>query len=243
MKGGVRLAAAVAAGLAGIWIAFSLGNWQNQRAEGKLAVEARWQAAEQAAPRELSAGNLSQVRAELPQAVRLRGQYLHEKSVWLDNRPLDGRAGLILLTPLVLADSALERASVVLVMRGWAPRDMQERTRLLKVAEPRGEVVIEGLALEHPPRVYELSQVAEPPALPALWQNLDFDEYAKASGLAVEPWVVQQTGGPDDGLLRAWPRPASGVERHRGYAVQWYALAGLFAVLTLVLGGRALWRR
>jgi cytochrome oxidase assembly protein ShyY1 len=132
---------------------------------------------------------------------------------------------------------------VVLVMRGWAPRDMQERTRLPKVAEPRGEVVIEGLALEHPPRVYELSQVAEPPALPALWQNLDFAEYTKASGLTVESWVVQQSGGPDDGLLRTWPRPASGVERHRGYAVQWYALAGLFAVLTLVLGGRALWRR
>jgi cytochrome oxidase assembly protein ShyY1 len=179
----------------------------------------------------------------LPQRVRLAGRFVHDKSVWLDNRPQDGRAGLILLTPLVLADSAPGRATVVLVMRGWAPRDMQERTRQPKVAEPRGEVVIEGLALEHPPRVYELSSVAEPVPLPALWQNLDFGEYARASGLQVQPWVVQQEGGPDDGLVRNWPRPASGVERHRGYALQWYALAGLIALLTVVLGGRALWRR
>ncbi len=238
-----RVLVALSAGVAGVWIAISLGNWQTHRAEGKLAVEARWRSAEAASPRTIVPANLSLVPAELPQRVRLTGQFVHDKSVWLDNRPLDGRAGLILLTPLVLADSAPARASVVLVMRGWAPRDMQERTRLPKVAEPRGEVVIEGLALEHPPRVYELSKVAEPVPLPALWQNLDFGEYAKASGLPVVPWVVQQQGGPDDGLVRDWPRPASGVERHRGYALQWYALAGLIALLTLVLGGRALLRR
>jgi cytochrome oxidase assembly protein ShyY1 len=237
-----RLVVALAAGVAGVWIAISLGNWQTQRAEGKLAIEARWRGAEAAAPREVTAAT-SLVPADLPQRVRLAGRFVHDKSVWLDNRPQDGRAGLILLTPLVLADSAPGRATVVLVMRGWAPRDMQERTRQPKVAEPRGEVVIEGLALEHPPRVYELSSVAEPVPLPALWQNLDFGEYAKASGLQVQPLVVQQEGGPDDGLVRNWPRPASGVERHRGYALQWYALAGLIALLTVVLGGRALWRR
>jgi cytochrome oxidase assembly protein ShyY1 len=234
---------ALAAGLAGIFVAYSLGNWQTQRAEGKLAVEARWRAAETAAPREVSPANASNVRAELPQRVRLRGQFVHDKSVWLDNRPLDGRAGRILLTPLVLDDSASGRATVVLVMRGWAPRDMQERTRLPKVAQARDPIVIEGLALAHPPRVYELSDAAESATLPALWQNLDYAEYAKASGLSVEPWVVQQQGGEDDGLVRAWTRPASGVEKHRGYALQWYSLAGLIAVLTLVLGARALWRK
>ncbi|MFN9106393.1 MAG: SURF1 family protein [Betaproteobacteria bacterium] len=234
---------ALAVGVAGTWVAYSLGSWQTKRAEGKLAVEARWRAAESAAPRDVSPANTSSVRGELPQRVRLRGQFAHEKSVWLDNRPLDGRAGMILLAPLVLDDSASGRATVVLVMRGWAPRDMQERARLPKVAQPRDPIVVEGLALPHPPRVYELSDVAEPATLPALWQNLDYAEYAKASGLHVEPWVVQQQGGADDGLVRAWTRPASGVEKHRGYALQWYSLAGLIAVLTLVLGARALRRK
>jgi surfeit locus 1 family protein len=52
---------------------------------------------------------------------------------------------------------------------------------------------------------------------------------------------VQQTSDMQDGLARRWSRPASGVDTHRGYAFQWYALSALIALLTLYFGGRA-WR-
>jgi surfeit locus 1 family protein len=39
-----------------------------------------------------------------------------------------------------------------------------------------------------------------------------------------------------------WPRPDAGVERHRGYAFQWYSLAALIAGLTVYFGGKALRR-
>ena len=44
----------------------------------------------------------------------------------------------------------------------------------------------------------------------------------------------------DDGLVRDWPDPGSGVEKHLGYAFQWYALAVLAAGLwaRFVLFGR-----
>lgn len=238
-----RWMVAVAAGVAGVVVAVSLGNWQTRRAEGKLEIEAQWRAAEAAGPRSVGATSAASVPSKLPQRIRLQGQFLHDKSVWLDNRPLDGKAGLLLLTPLALADSAPERATVVLVMRGWAPRDPHDRSRLPAVSQMAGPVMVEGLAVAHPPRVYALGDAPEPGQLPALWQNLDFDQYAKASGLAVLPFVVQQEGRVEDGLVRDWPRPASGVDKHRGYAVQWYALAALIAVLTLVLGGRAMLRR
>jgi cytochrome oxidase assembly protein ShyY1 len=43
-------------------------------------------------------------------------------------------------------------------------------------------------------------------------------------------------GNAGDGLVRDWPAPSLGIERHRGYAVQWYALA-LMAVIFFVVTG------
>jgi surfeit locus 1 family protein len=43
---------------------------------------------------------------------------------------------------------------------------------------------------------------------------------------------LQQTSAAADGRVREWPAPAAGIDRHRGYALQWYSLAGLAAGLT-----------
>ena len=52
---------------------------------------------------------------------------------------------------------------------------------------------------------------------------------------------VLQTSSPSttgDGLRREWPLPTLGVDRHYGYAAQWFALAalmtGLYVWLQLV---------
>jgi cytochrome oxidase assembly protein ShyY1 len=78
--------------------------------------------------------------------------------------------------------------------------------------------------------------------LPGIWPNLEFEDYERIAGVRVARLVVQQTSDAVDGLRRAWPPPASGVEKHRGYALQWYGLAALGAGLTLFFGGRALRR-
>jgi cytochrome oxidase assembly protein ShyY1 len=38
--------------------------------------------------------------------------------------------------------------------------------------------------------------------------------------------------------VRAWERPDAGVNTHRAYALQWYALALLTAIVYVVLGYR-----
>jgi surfeit locus 1 family protein len=40
---------------------------------------------------------------------------------------------------------------------------------------------------------------------------------------------VQEDGPkpPQDGLLRQWPEPAADVQKHYGYAFQWFALCAL----------------
>jgi cytochrome oxidase assembly protein ShyY1 len=50
--------------------------------------------------------------------------------------------------------------------------------------------------------------------------------------------VLEQHGSLDDGLVRDWPAPEAGAEKHDAYALQWYSLAVLSVVLLLVLNLR-----
>lgn len=234
-----RTLVALAAATAAIALTVSLGNWQLRRADEKLALQAAWDRAERAAPVALAAADIAGVAERLPLRVQLRGRFLFDHEVWLDNRQMDGQAGLMLVTPLRLADGA-----VVLVNRGFARRDPRDRARLPEVVRPQGEVTVEGLAVAHTSRVLQLGENAPAGSSgPAVWQNLDYDAFQRASGLAVAHWVVQQTGEAGDGLLRNWPRLGAGVDKHHGYALQWFSLAALVAALTAFFGLRALRRR
>jgi cytochrome oxidase assembly protein ShyY1 len=127
----------------------------------------------------------------------------------------------------------------VLVNRGWVARDSRDPARVPKVELPPGPATIDGLAVARVPRLLELGQK---PVLqvPGIWPNLEPGEYGRVSGLAVAEFVVQQTSAMPDNLRRAWPRPSAGIEKHRGYALQWYGLAVLSAGLTIFFGVRAL---
>jgi surfeit locus 1 family protein len=234
MKRAGAIAALVAAGV-GIAATVSLGNWQLRRAEQKLELQARRDAAERAAAVEVTARDLAGLAERAPLRVKLRGRFLHGKTVWLDNRIMDGRAGFFVVTPLEIEGAD----AVVLVVRGFVARDPVDRQRLPAVGMPEGEVVVEGLVLAEAPRLLDLGGGPPPGPLPAIWQNLDYDAFEQASGYRVARLVVQQTSDSDDGLARRWPQPSSGVEKHRGYAFQWYALAALLAVLAAVALFRA----
>lgn len=231
----VRTVGLLSVALAACVLALSLGNWQTRRATQKLAIEAQWHAAEQAAPRSLSAAQVPSV-AMLPMRVTLRGQFDYARTVWLDNRQFEGRPGYWVVTPMQLDDGL-----AVLVNRGWIARDATDRARLPAIGEPAGEQRIDGLAVTHAPRLLDLGDAPASGPLPAVWQNLDYDRYESVSGLAVARLVVQQTSDIQDGLTRRWARPATGVDKHRGYAFQWYALAVLIVLLTAYFSARS-WR-
>ena len=63
--------------------------------------------------------------AQHHRAVRLRGRWSAAHTLYLENRPMNGRPGFVVLTPLVLDDG-----TAVAVQRGWLPRDPADRTRV-----------------------------------------------------------------------------------------------------------------
>lgn len=222
---GLRFWGATLAAAVGIAATLALGAWQWDRARQRLAlqaaIEARGRTPPVPAAELLSAG--ADVAPLLHRPVVLRGRWLAGRTVWLDNRQMGGRPGFYVVTPLALAAGD----AVVLVQRGWAPRDFQQRDRLPPVETPAGEVEVRGRLAPPPAQLYAFSREERG----AIRQNLDLAGFRTETGLPLLPMSVQQTGAASEGLQRDWPVAASGAAKNYGYAIQWWALAGLITTL------------
>jgi len=214
--------------LAGIGVTAALGRWQLGRAAQKQAIVQAREA--QAAKPELDGRTLAQAGqnaterdALLYRRLALKGQWLSGHTVHLDNRQMHGRPGFYVLTPLQLQDAQ----AVVLVQRGWVPRNFLERTALPRIDTPDGTVTVHGRLLPWPSKVYDFGEVETGP----IRQNLVFEDYRLQTRLPLLHLSIQQTDADSEGLQRAWPEIASGVEKHHGYAFQWFGLSGLIALL------------
>jgi surfeit locus 1 family protein len=213
--------------LVGVGGTARLGVWQLDRATQKEALQARLDA--RASLPELPAVSLARTDEDLAvqvdRRIRLQGEWVPHDTVFLDNRQMSGRVGFYVVTPLRIAGSD----RVVVVQRGWVPRDAADRSRLPSFPTPAGEVTVVGRIAPPPARLYEFSAAASGP----IRQNLDLAAYSRETGLQLAPLAIVQDepGGPDDGLLRQWPHPAVDVHKHYGYAFQWFALCALMAGL------------
>lgn len=216
------------AALIGVLVTARLGLWQLSRAAEKERLQAALDARSTAAPLALVelASDARLAGEQQFRRITLRGRWVGGHTVFLDNRPMAGRVGFYVVTPLLLGESG----DAVLVQRGWVPRDAQQRTRVPDIVSPEGEVSVEGRIAPPPSRLYSLGEETAGP----IRQNLDLDGFARETGLRLRPLSVQMTdvpGVPSDGLLREWPAPAFGVHKHYGYAFQWFALATLITGL------------
>ena len=215
--------------VAGCALFVALGNWQSRRAEEKLAAQRRIDALATAAPARLP-GTLVAASEYAGRRVTVRGEYLSRHSVYIDNRVHKGVVGYHIVTPFRIEGADLH----VLVNRGWVAGGPR-RDRLPEVAAAPGPQTIEGLAVVPSGRTFELAPDAAPGPVR---QHLAIERIGAETGLRLQPLVVQLTSDAKDGLVRAWERPDAGVNTHRAYALQWYALALLTAIVYLVLGFR-----
>lgn len=218
--------------IAAMALGASLGKWQLQRADQKQAIEVKLAQRGAAPVLNIDAVGNDPDTIEY-RRLQLRGEFVADWPVYLDNRPYQSRAGLYVLMPLRLIDSG----RVVLIERGWIPRNPVDRAALPPLKTPAGTVLIEGQVRRAPGHLMQLG-VAVRLQPGAIVQNLDLNEFARASKLPLQPLLVEQLSPTDDGMVRDWPRPSAGVERHLGYAFQWYALVAMAAVFFVVTGFR-----
>lgn len=211
----------LAAAVLGVALTASAGKWQMNRASEKERLQAAYDRGAADPPINLSA---TAVAAEdvLLRRVQAQGEFVPQATVLLDNRIHAGVAGYHVLMPLRIAGSSMH----VLVNRGWIAAG-PDRNRLPEIRTPSSTITISGVAVV-PGRFLELAKADESGVV---WQNLTIERFVRQKGLAVQPIVIEQTGGPDDALVRAWPRPDFGIATHYGYAVQWFSFCGLIVFL------------
>ena len=217
----------------------SLGRWQLSRAAQKEALQAEIDAQKLLPPLDQEAFlALDQPAQALHRPVHLRGLWLAPQTVYLDNRQMRGVPGFYVLTPFAIEGSE----QTVMIQRGWVQRNFTDRTQLVPVETPGGLVDVTALVATPPAHLFELGK--EVPVAPApegqqppvgsspIRQNLDLEAFRAETRLPLRTDLsLQQTGAASEGLLREWPAPALGVEKHYGYAFQWFGLAALVTIL------------
>lgn len=210
----------------------SLGFWQLGRAQEKQQRQALVES--QSTRAAIEADALLAVGAakdNLYRKVFLKGRWLARHSLFLDNRQMEGKPGLILLTPFEVSHAKGEK-TVFLVQRGWVARNFLNREQVPDIKSEAGEIQLFGQLAPSPSKLYEFKG----PDKGLIRQNVAIPELAREFNLNLYELSVLQldhppmTGTPD-GLKRNWPPPKLGVEKHHGYMVQWWALSALIAVL------------
>ncbi len=218
------LATALTAG-----ITASLGFWQLDRARQKDAIAASIEAKAVMPPLDTAALGGPEHIHRLAQVV---GRWRPDTLVYLENRPMNGQAGFVVLTALELPDGRL-----VLVQRGWQPRNLRDRTLVQPVPTPPTHAVRVHARVAPPPsRLLDFEGGSQG----QVRQNIELKTYAEEFGLkGLLPISLQQLepalGCTDlpcsellqDGLRRDWTVVGSSADKNRGYAVQWFALAAL----------------
>lgn len=194
------LALAAAACAAGI----ALGNWQARRAADKRSA------------------------ADHVQRIVVFGEFLPERTIFLDNKVRDHRAGYEVVTPLRLAEGIH-----VLVNRGWVEAPAH-REQLPGVATPKGRLRVEGVVLPRLPRPLKVGAPVKGRVRP----GIELKEFAAETGLTLQAFVIEQHSAAADGLRRDWLAPGAGAEKNDSYSLQWYSLAALAVVLAIVLSFR-----
>ncbi|HRK39478.1 MAG TPA: SURF1 family protein [Burkholderiaceae bacterium] len=209
-----------------------LGLWQAGKGERAQAAKAQHAARAQLGP---TAVTSALVTAEDVQDAPLTvtGTFDADASFFVDNRQLDGKPGLHVVTPLRIAGSHTR----ILVNRGWIGWG-SSRAQLPKVETPGGSVTVSGIAAVPSTKGFFLMP-DRPEAWPELWPRLDLQRYTQQSSHPVQPVVLLQTsesGGTP--LIQKWPPPEDRVAMHQSYAMQWFGMALALSVFFVVASTR-----
>ena len=165
-------------------------------------------------------------RAALP-PVRLRGRWLAERTVFLDNRQMDGRVGFYVVTPLRSTAGRGGAGAARLGRRATSPTarglprvaDAGRARSRSRARSPRRRRGCTSSPARPAGRSGRISTSPRSRARPAC-------RCCRCRSLQRDA-----AGSAGDGLLRQWPPPATDVQKHYGYAFQWFALGALMAGL------------
>lgn len=161
------------------------------------------------------------------QRLKVRGEFDLAHQVLLDNIILNGRYGYYVITPLMVSADA----PVLLVNRGWKEKAGDE-VDPASLAVETNSLEIHGRAGSLPKAGYKMGDAfSAGSSWPRHAVYPSIEEVAVELGREVQPFVLLMETGDGPGFVRHWAPEEMGPGRHFAYALQWFAMGAVLAVL------------
>lgn len=161
--------------------------------------------------------------------VSAKGEFERDRVYLLDNKIHDGDVGYELINPFVT-----EAGQTILINRGWIPQGAS-RSELPPIPTVDGVIEILGSIYVPLDDVFLLSAVEETAVVegPKVIQSIQIDTISADLAKKIAPYTVRLLNN-SPGLEQAnWQAVNMLPEKHRAYAVQWFAM--LFALLAMFI--------
>ncbi|MBN8887010.1 MAG: SURF1 family protein [Rudaea sp.] len=222
---------AIALTLAGIALFARLGVWQLDRAAEAQRLLSAFDSAPKAAFEDFAAVHSAPPADRFPH-VRVSGQFLADRGWLRDEQIRDGKRGVEAYAAFVPSGGG----DVLLVDRGWIAWSHERGTQPALPPLPSGEATLAGVYAPFPGNGIRVggNALVRQTTWPKLTLAIDAQEIAADLDRPLLPRVLLLDADAASGFVRAWTPSVMPPERHRGYAVQWFAFV-IAAIAIFVL--------
>ncbi len=213
--------------IATLALLISLGFWQLDRADEKRAIED--QIANASANSVELITDVDLLGGKEYRNVRLQGSYIKDKQFIYDNQIVDQIPGYYVLTPFVLKGDS----RAILINRGFIPwNGRRDQIADIDIAEKITEVKVQ---ISKPVKRIELKTSQIKRDFPVLIQALDLAEMSAIASLDFANIVGLLSPESENGFVRKWEPYTGSIERHIGYAIQWFLMALVLSIIGVLL--------
>ena len=117
--------------------------------------------------------------------------------------------------------------------RGWLPADASRRV-LPQVPDAEGEVRVTGHVYVAPGKPYLLADEAISETWPRRLQAVEMEKIAGSLATRLFPYPVRIDEAQPGALMVDWQVINVSPDKHNGYAVQWFSMAFVLALIYLL---------
>jgi surfeit locus 1 family protein len=201
----------------------SLGFWQLERADDKRSIEA--------SIKQANTGSVELIKKEKGlqskeyYEVRLQGKYLSDKQFIYDNQIVDQVSGYYVLTPYALEG----QSKAILINRGFIPwNGRRDKLADIVIGQETREIKVQ---ISKPIKRMELKPSEVGIQFPVLIQSIDLQDMADRAKVDFSSVIGLLDASASNGFIRKWEPYTGSIEKHIGYAVQWFLMALVLAII------------
>lgn len=211
---------------------FWLGNWQLDREQEKIQLQREYDERSSAEPLSIDEVHWKEEKGLGFLKISALGQYDNEQTFLLDNKIHEGKVGYEVLSPF-----RTEQGQNLLVNRGWVAMG-RTRMELPKISPVVGIVTIQGniyVPLEESFMLNTQEEISQNDGVTVI-QSIDMSRIKLISGGALAPYSIRLLEGSPGVEKPNWKPINMLPEKHRAYAVQWFALLTALIAMFVYFG-------